>query len=237
MRSQTLLPFAVIEEEFRGLDRPPNALHVECSEISGALPGGSLSPTKLREVLLHPSTAYETRDAALGWLVRRAQTDGDRWMLAVIGMILPGLRARTGYLTKRCPSRVMELQTEIVEAVIEAVHGLPPGRRRIAASLVWSGFRGGHDFVAGHLTDSTRCESSDGATPEVPEGHPDLVLSRAVAEGVIDEVDAAIIGETRIGRTRATRLPIPENQSYRILLRRRRKAERRLVAWLGEQVA
>lgn len=237
MSSAPLLPFATIEQEFHGFGRPPDALEVAGAAISTALPPEPLSAGELRRILLDPSTGYETRDAILGWLVGRAQSDGGRWIVVVIGMLLPGLRSKTDCLAKWCPSRAGELQAEVVDAVVEAILDFPPGRSKVAANLVWAGFRSGHRFATRHLTDTTRCVQGDGDVPPQPGGHPDLVLRRAVSEGVIDEREAVIIGDTRLGGTRLAGLAVTEGEAYHCLAKRRRRAELRLAAWLGEQVA
>ena len=237
MSSPSLLPFATIEQEFRGFDRSPGTLHVAGAVISPALPPEPLSPSELRRALLDPSTGHETRDAALGWLVGRAQDDGGCWIVVATGMLLPGLRSKTACLAKWCPSRTAELQAEVVDAVVEAILGFPPGRPGVAASLVWAGFRSGHRFATRHLTDATRCTPGDCDVPPPAGGHPDLVLRRAVSEGVIDEREAAIIGDTRLGGTRLARMAAAEGIDYQCLAKRRRRAEIRLASWLQEQVA
>lgn len=94
MSSAPLLPFTTIEAEFQGFGRPPNALRVACDAISPALPPEPVSPGELRRALLAPSTGYKTRDAALAWLVGRAQHDGGRWVVVATGMLLPACAPR-----------------------------------------------------------------------------------------------------------------------------------------------
>lgn len=125
----------------------------------------------------------------------------------------------------------------MVDAVVEAILGFPPGRSGIAASLVWTGFRSGHRFATRHLTDATRCMPGDCDGPPSLGGHPDLVLRRAVSEGVIDEREATIIGDTRLGGARLARMAAAEGVDYQCLAKRRRRAEIRLASWLEEQVA
>ena len=126
MSLASLSPFAVIEEEFHGFGRPPNAWKVPGAAISPDLPAGPLSPGELRQALLCPSTSYEAQDAAVGWLVHQAQVDGGRWIVVTVGMLLPGLRSRTACLVRWCPARAVEMQAEVVAAVVEAVLSLPP---------------------------------------------------------------------------------------------------------------
>lgn len=237
MPSAPELPFTMIEEEFQALGRPPNALRIACAAFSAALPPGPLSPNELRETLLQKTTAFETRDEALAWVMGMAQTDGDRWMMAALGMLLPGLRSQTAYLTAWCPALAADVQAEVLDATVVAIVGLHPGQTRIAAGLVWAGYRGGHRYVTGQLTEETRRASSECIRTEAPGGHPDLVLYRAVSEGVIEACDAAIIGDTRLGDVRLTGLADVKSKAYQSLAKRRRRAEIRLAAWLGEQVA
>lgn len=237
MSSAPPLPFTMIEEEFRRLDRPPSPLRIDCADISAAFPPQPVTPGELRNIVRHPSTTYEMQDAALGWVVRRAQEVGDRWIVAAIGMVLPGLCNRAAGLAKCCPSRAVELQAEALDGVLEAVHLVSPDRASLAASLVWAGYRRAYRFVGRCIADASTCSPDRCGVACLPVGHPDFVLQRAVSEGVIDEREAAIIGETRLGGVRLTGLALVEGESYQALAKRRRRAERRLVAWLGKEVA
>lgn len=237
MPSASQLPFTMVEEEFQAFGRPPNSQLVECEALSAALPPGPLPPSELRDLLLQKTTAYGTRDEALAWMVRQAQTDGDSWIVAALGMLLPGLRSHTAGLAARCPSLIPDMQAEVIDATVAAVLGLHPGKSHIAASLVWAGYRGGHRFVTAQLNEETRREPSQCIRSDSPGGHPDLVLYRAVSEGVINRRDAAIIGDTRLGDFRLAGLADVNSKTYQRLAKQRRRAETRLAAWLGEQVA
>jgi hypothetical protein len=235
MPSGRTLPFTIIEHEFQGLHRASNALTIDGASISASLPPRRLAPYELRAVLLERSTAYETQDAALGWLLGKAQLERDAWIVAATGMVLPGLRARTSVLNSVCRSRVSELQTEVVSAVVEAVLRIRPTADKIASKLVWAGFKGGHRFATTYRREATR--NQVGVVPASSHGHPDLVLERAVCEGVIGERDAAIIGETRLGGVRLADLAAAGGLGYECVSKRRHRAEVRLAAWLQDEVA
>lgn len=178
MPSRGTLPFTIIESEFQGLHRASKALMIDGASISASLPPRRLAPNELRSVLLAPSTSYETQDAALGWMLERAQAERGAWFVAVTGMVLPGLRARTSALSSSYRSRQAEFQAEVVGAVVEAALRVRPSADKIASKLVWAGFKGGHRFVAGCRLEATGTEAC--AAPALSHGHPDLVLDRAV---------------------------------------------------------
>jgi hypothetical protein len=226
------MPFTIIEREFQGLHRASNALVIDGAFVDASLPPGRLAPCELRALLLDPSTAYCTRDAALGWMLARAQAERGAWIVAATGMVLPGLRARTSALAAACRSRQAEFQTEVVGAVVEAVLRVRPTAERIASKLLWAGFRGGHRFMAG-----CRLEAAECAVPAACDGHPDLVLDRAVCEGVIGGRDAAVIGETRLGGARLADVAAAGGLGYGCAFKRRHRAELRLAAWLHDEVA
>lgn len=207
----------------------------DAASISASLPPRRLAPRELRALLLERSTAYETHDAALGWMLGKAQTERGSWIAAVTGMVLPGLRARTSALGSSCRSREAEFQAEVVGAVVEAVLRVRPTAGKIASKLVWAGFKGGHRFLAGCRREEAGAEAC--AVPAMPHGHPDLVLDRAVCEGVIEERDAAIIGETRLGGARLADLAAADGLGYECVSKRRHRAEQRLAAWLQAEVA
>lgn len=69
-------PFAVLQSAFELLTCDPHPLAVHGRELDRGLPDRQINLAELRSRLLHPSCRYATRDAAIGWLLRRAQTDG-----------------------------------------------------------------------------------------------------------------------------------------------------------------
>ncbi len=58
------------------------------------------------------------------------------------------------------------------------------------------------------------------------------MLARAVHDGVLSAANAELIGETRIGRVRLCDLARAWDQPYKMLAKRRDRAERALVGWL-----
>jgi hypothetical protein len=68
-----------------------------------------------------------------------------------------------------------------------------------------------------------------------PGGHPELVLARAVDDGVITSAQAELIALTRWQRRPLTEVAAERGTSYKALQQARRRAERRLAAYLTER--
>lgn len=237
MRLARVLPFTMVENEFQRLHRPLSPLTIDGMSLSPSLPARRLAPPELRAVLLERSTSYETRNAALGWLLVRAQTDGGAWILASTGMVLPGLRARTSAMTHQSRPWAAEAQAAVLEAAVEAVLRVPPSSSKIASKIVWAGFRGGCRFATDEQHAPPPCGSREAGLPGSPGGHPDLVLQRAVREGVIRERDAAIVGDSRLGGAALSELAAADGLGYYCVSKRRHRAELRLAAWLEDEAA
>src|SRR5437870_5065301 len=103
-------PFAMLEAAFRVLARGPSALCLDGTGVGAGLPARPIPLDELRSRLVHPSTPYGTRDAALNLLVVRAQTDGGSWTVGLAGVLLPGLRRAIGPLVRSCPGRTADIE-------------------------------------------------------------------------------------------------------------------------------
>ncbi len=72
-------------------------------------------------------------------------------------------------------------------------------------------------------------EQIAGAAPRLPYGHPDLIVARAVAAGIIDAADAELIMWTRLDRTPLHVVAAREGLDPATARMRRLRAERALV--------
>lgn len=68
-----------------------------------------------------------------------------------------------------------------------------------------------------------------------PPGHPDLVLARAIRDGVIDQAAAHLIGDTRLEGQPLRIAARTQGLSVAAGRRHRRRAERRLIGYLGHR--
>jgi hypothetical protein len=226
-------PFDTLEEVFATLCADPRPLALEAGLVAH-LPRRAIPLDELRGILLHPSTAHGTRDAAIRVLLARARTEGGRWTIGLGGVLLPGLRRATRVFRDMCPGKAADIEAEALVGLIEGIAATEPTRRRLASRLVWLARNRAKRLVADELLEVGRVDHSGVPdAPTRPYGHPDLVLAKAVLEGVLCAGDAALIGETRLGllsvAEAARRLGIEAKAAYK----RRDRAEAALVAWMN----
>ncbi|MHB1613724.1 MAG: RNA polymerase sigma factor [Actinomycetes bacterium] len=229
-------PFAVLERAFALLTTGPSPLAVNGTEIAG-LPNRPMPLGELRSRLLHPSARYATRDASITVLVSRARAEGGAWTVGLAGVLLPGLRRAVAPLASSCPGKAADLEAEMLVGLLTALDRMPSGRARPAAWLTGRAFDTAKALLRRELAERARPGHDPVSTePPQPYGHPDLVLARAVAQGVICADDAELIGATRLGdvslRDTATALGL----SYAAAHQRRLRAETALGAWLGHEI-
>lgn len=230
-------PLRTLDDAFVALTRPPRALSIDGSEVPG-LPERPIPLDELRSRLLHPSTPFVTRDAALAVVVRRAQHDGGTWVVGLIGLIGllgPGLGRISASLTRACPARRADIEAEMLAELIAAIATTDPDQCRLAARLTWAARRGALGVVRAELSERSRpAHHPVSQEPPRPWGHPDLVLVRAVDEGVISATDAELIGATRLGEMTMRQAAEKWGATYQAIRHRRVRAEARLVAWIRD---
>ena len=229
-------PLDVLETTFRLLTAGPDPLALDGARLGHGLPPRLIALDELRSILLHPSTSFAARDAALGELVRRAQTHAGPWTVGLAGVLLPGLRRVAGNLAREFPGDTADIDAEVLTGFLEALDKLHlhPGRRRIAAHLLWGAFNRGKRLRRRELEAFVRRAplAVTSVVPPAPAGHPDILLARAVRRGVLAAWEAELIGATRLGGDDLVRLAAEGGYKPDTLRHWRRAAERRLAAWL-----
>jgi DNA-directed RNA polymerase specialized sigma24 family protein len=226
-------PFNTLEDAFKVLSSEPRPLALEAGVVAG-LASRPWPLTELRAVLLHPSTGYRVRNQAIAVLLERARGEGGRWTVGLAGVLIFGLRRATSPLCDVCPHKAADIEAEALAGLVEGIAKTDPGRDRLAARLIWLARNRAKGLVAKELAEVGRpgrhlCSE----VPARPYGHPDLVLVEAVAEGVIEPVDAALIGDTRLGGMSLGEAASALGMAVDSVRHRRRRAEARVVAWLG----
>ncbi len=236
MRDPAPSPLDVLEATFHLLTAGPDPLALDGAIVGCGLPARPIALDELRSILLHPSTSFAARDAALAELVGRAQADGGAWTVGLAGVLLPGLRRVAGHLAREFPGDTADLDAEVLTGFLEALGKLHlhPGRRRLAAHLLWGAFNRGKRLRRMELEAFVRrlpLEATS-AVPPPPAGHPDILLARAVRHGVLAAWEAELIGATRLESQDLLRLAAEGGYKPDTLRHWRRAAERRLAAWL-----
>lgn len=229
-------PFQALEASFRLLCAEPDPLALPPGVVAG-LPDRAVPLDELRARLLHPSCRHATRDAALAVLLARAQQERGRWLVGLAGVLLPGLRAAVGPLGEVCPGKTADLEAEALAGLLEGVARTRPGHPRVAARLCWLARNRARRLLRAELAEQARPGLAPvSAEPPRPYGHPDLVLVRAVAEGVLCATDAALVGDTRLGLTSLADAAAALGLDYKTAHQRRRRAEEALAVWLGDEL-
>jgi len=225
-------PFDTLEATFRLLCRPPRPLALDGREVDGL--GDRMIPLdELRAILLHPSTPYATRDRAISVLLGDARDRGGAATVGLAGVLLFGLRRAVAPLCAICPQRAADLEAEALAGLLEAISATDPCRPRLAARLCWLARNQAKRLFDTELAEQARNRPRPhGQAPALPFAHPDMVLANAVAEGVIVVDDAALIGDTRLGRLSIDRAATALGVSAQAARKRRWRAERALAAWL-----
>lgn len=222
----------IAESTFQLLCRDGGPLRIDGDVIGYGLPSRPITLAELRLVLCHPAIGHPVRDAAWRPLIRLARAHGDAWIIGCVGLALPVLRRMAGRLS-RGPGDAADVTADVVVGFTHALRSVNLDRPRLTLQLyratrmacARSGAPGGPAPVAPQTFDRF-----DTVVSGAPAGHPDLLLARAVAQGIISRTDAQVIGVTRLEsvplRAVAEDLAVP----YDVLRRRRAAAESRLRA-------
>ena len=232
-------PFDVLEASFRLLSEGPSPLAVHGRDVGAPLPPRPIPVAELGPMLLHPAVPYDARDRAVRLVLRRAQDEGGPWVVALAGLLLPGLRAALGQYQRAYPSQAEDLEADALAELVAVIDSFDPSSERIASRLLWrAAARARRRLEAEQASAGRRVPSQGAVEPGAPWGHPEFVLRRAVAEGVVTADDAELVAETRLGGTPLREWARHSGERYDTVNQRRYRAERRIARWLtGREVA
>ncbi len=227
------LPFDSVEISFRLLVTGPRPLSLDGRRVGHGLPARPIPLDELRSRLLHPSTSFAARDAALAVLLARAKAEGGAATVGLVGVLLPGLRHAASPLVRACPGKRADLEAEMLAGLLEAIRTLPADEDRVAGRLMrWALFAGRRLLERMAVQQRREVPVWTSAEPPRPASHPDLLLLEAVADGVLTAAEAELVGETRLGGVPLAVLAARWGVGYEAVKKRRQRAEARLVRWL-----
>jgi len=231
----------VLDTSFRLLVSGPSPLALDGRILGSGLPARLIPLDELRALLLRRSTPFAARDAAVAELLRRARDDHDTWTVGLAGVLVPGLRRVAATLAEDYPGDPADIDAEVLAGLVAAIGRIDPAGSRLAAQLLRAAFNRAKRLRRAELwlaSRSTPVEPASMAPPPLA-GHPDLVLARAVAHGIISRDEAELIGLTRLEHVSVAQVAAANGYQPGTLARRRERAEARLVRWLlrGSQPA
>src|SRR5213076_8165 len=133
-------PLDAAQRAFELLVCQPASLAFDGRPFIG-LPEQLLPLDELRELLLLPQTAVPVRDAVWRELVTRARRDGPAWMVAVVGIAMPGLRRMAGVLAAGWRGDAADLDAELLVGFVERLKVVDLDEPRICGRLIDAGVR------------------------------------------------------------------------------------------------
>lgn len=228
------LPLDTARNAFALLVAGPNPVSLDGRDYPG-LPDRVLP---LDEVLaLLRGCPQTTRDAVWAHLVRRARTEGSTWTVACVGMALPALAGVARDLDANWSGDLADIHAEVLTGFLDALSTIDLDHPKILIGLRWAAYRAGRSALARALDAPTPTASGfRSTTPTPPWGHPDLVLARAVAEGVLNRTEADLIGTTRLEEVPVSDWAAEHGVSEWAAYKSRNRAEHRLIAFLRDAV-
>jgi hypothetical protein len=123
-------PFDTLEKTFDLLVTGPNPLALDSTSLDG-LADRAIPLGELKAMLLHPSMAFDVRDAVVDELVARSRAKGGAWTVGLAGVLLPGLR-RAGVIGVSDAeligaTRIGDVELgEVANALGDQLQGVPP---------------------------------------------------------------------------------------------------------------
>jgi hypothetical protein len=223
-------PLDAAERAFTLLVQPPSHVGFDGRGFDG-LPDEILPLDELRTLLLSPVTGVEVRDAVWRELVVRARRDSPAWVVAAVGVAMPGLRRVAGRLAAGWRGDTDDLDSELIVGFVARLKTIDLDVPRICGRLIDAGLRAARKARdADSDAQLIHIEATGPIAPIQPWDHPDLVLARAVAAAVIDADEANLISATRLDTATVAQAADKLGIAASTASAWRAKAERRLAA-------
>ena len=223
-------PLDLVDTTVQLLVCEPHPLAADGARIGHGLPARPIPLDELRVMLLHPSMSYDARDAVWRELVSQARSGDPAWRVAAAWVALPALRLLAGRLAADYDGDTHDLDGEMLTGFMEAIKVIDISEGRIAARLCFAAFNAGRRFLYREAAYSgRRAELPESVRPAQPWGHPDFVLARAVARGVITRTAADLIGRTRLEGEPLAQAAAANGLEYTAAQVQRWRAEQRLA--------
>lgn len=188
---------------------------------------------------LHRPGSWSERDAVLAALLAHARVE-PLAARVVLAALLPGLKRIAEQVILDARDRE-ELWQLLLACAWERIRRYPLERRpsRIAANLLLDARRRALDAFTRERGQRTQPASAPAAPPaaaaaEAADAEVEVLLARAVRAGALSREEARLVLETRIYGVSLASVATAHGVAYDALRIRRRRAERRLLLFLGQ---
>ncbi|WP_263249600.1 sigma-70 RNA polymerase sigma factor region 4 domain-containing protein [Saccharopolyspora rosea] len=212
----------------------PHPISLDGRAIPG-LPPRFVPLDQVQELVMHSRCPQRLRDGVWCHLTTRSRVEGGTWTVACVGMALPALVTIAARLSARHRLEAADLHAAVLAGFLTALAEIDLARPGVMNRLRWAAYRSGHAALREALDapePGTPTRVTGGPLGRSVEGHPDLVLARAVAEGLLTAREADVIAVTRLDGRSLTRFAQECGSSYEALKKTRARAERRLAGHL-----
>lgn len=245
MRSGRVWPRTTLDAAqvaFEQLSAGTAPVVLDCRGLPG-VPQRLVPLAELRMLLLDDGTPRAVRDAVWRVLVVKARQDGPTWRLVAVGMAVPGLRRVATLFAGNWRGEVGDRDAELLAGFLDRLCTVDVDRPRVAGRLIDAAQRAVKAAlrraaerveVCGVAQDEERVvvglRAAGSAPPQRPWDHPDWVLLRAVAAGVIGEEEWTLIARTRLEGCSVQSVAVLLGVDAGLAASWRRRAERQVVA-------
>ncbi|MFC7279614.1 hypothetical protein ACFQS1_37100 [Paractinoplanes rhizophilus] len=218
------------EKAFEMLTCEPAPLVFDARPVPG-LPNMTMPLDRLRTLVMCEEYDSDTTDVLWRQLARHAREWGPAWVVGAIGVALPALTHFAARISYGRPRLADDVDSEVLAGFLAALRTTDLDRPRLWLRMCWAAWRAGATVIKGDEGEELPPDLSSGSrTPRMPYGHPDLLLGRAAAAGLITDEAAELISATRFGDALIEQLAAEQGIPATALRMRRRRAERVVAA-------
>jgi hypothetical protein len=218
------------EKAFALLTCEPAPLVFDARPVPG-LPDTTLPLDELRALLVYERYHSDTTDILWRQLAHHAREWGPAWVVGAIGVALPALTHLAAKISRGQARHADDVDSEVLAGFLQGLRTANLGAPRLWLRLCWAAWRAGAAVITADDGEELRLEVSSGSrSPRMPYGHPDLLLGRAAAAGLITAEAAELISATRFGDALIEQVAAEQGVTASALRMRRRRAERVVAA-------
>ncbi|MFE9785201.1 hypothetical protein ACFYO7_07465 [Nocardia salmonicida] len=198
---------------------------------------------QVRDRLRDPALPFAEIDAIWVWLIERSRAHGQDATLVCACLAEPILAKTASRFATASSAQREDIESEILTGFFAHLKRVDLDRPWVLLRLRWAVYRAA---VTAHRQESGVVSVADIGSDLGPiggharlmvsqPGHPETVLVQAIAARVITATAAELIAVSRCERRSLTSLADEREESVWALRKRRRRAERRLLAWMTER--
>jgi hypothetical protein len=218
------------ETAFALLTCEPAPLVFDARPVPG-LPDTTMPLDELRTLVMSARYDSDTTDLLWRQLAHHAREWGPPWLVGAIGVALPALTHLAAKISRGHARHIDDVDSEVLAGFLHALRTADLAVPRLWLRLCWAAWRAGAAVITADDGDELPPDLSSGSrSPRRPYGHPDLLLGRAAAAGLITHQAAELISATRFGDALIEHLAAAEGVTAAAMRMRRRRAERVVAA-------